>query len=95
MKIEHHDSKLLHNERCTRVLLKERPRELTFNQTYFNHCSCKLIQSLTKLAISQLHNVTGSETELKMIQKNTSNNSSMAKADLLGNSDSRFVQSDA
>ena len=32
-------------------LLKEQPQELTFNQTYFNHCSFKLIQSLTQLGM--------------------------------------------
>ena len=64
-----------------------------FTQTYINHCSFKLIQSLAQLALGQLHNVTASETELAMIKKNAWNNSSITVEDLLGNSVSRFVQS--
>ena len=48
------------------MLLEERPRELTFNHTYVNHCSFKL----TAKPHTTRDHVTGSETELlKLIIK--------------------------
>ena len=89
------NEKRLKANRSYSTLWKERPHKLMFTQTYINHCSFKLIQSLAQLALGQLHNVTASETELAMIKKNAWNNSSITVEDLLGNSVSRFVQSGA